>query len=134
MTPFALRSVLLRQTTTFVGVGLMATSVHYLVLVSMVQLLGTSPVPSTLLGFCCGGFISYSLNRRHTFASERPHGEAVWRFAVVAGVGFVVTFLLMGLFVDRWREPYLPAQVVTTGIVMFWTFTANRVWTFAGDL
>ena len=125
------RSTLLRQTTSFVGVGLMSTSVHYLVLVTMVQLLGTAPVPSALLGFCCGGFVSYHLNRRHTFSSDRPHGEAVWRFAVVAGVGFVMTFLLMGLFVDRWSRPYLLAQVVTTGIVMFWTFAANRMWTFA---
>ncbi len=112
----------------------MATSVHYLVLVTLVQLLGTPPVPSALLGFCCGGFVSYNLNRRHTFSSDRPHGEAVWRFAVVAGVGFVMTFLLMGLFVDRWKRPYLLAQVVTTGIVMFWTFAANRMWTFADDV
>ncbi len=130
---FGRHDVLVRQLVSFVKIGLAATAVHYAVLVGTVQLLGTSPVPSALLGYCCGGFLSYALNRRHTFRSARPHGEAVWRFALVAGVGFVLTFLLMGLLVDRWRIAYLLAQVATTGVVMFWTFAANRLWTFAGQ-
>ena len=126
------RDPLVRQLVSFVRIGLAATALHYAVLVGMVQGLRTSPVPSALLGYCCGGFLSYALNRRHTFQSERPHGEAVWRFAVVAGVGFLLTFALMALLVGRWRVPYLAAQVLTTGLVMFWTFAANRAWTFAG--
>ena len=126
------REALVRQLVSFVRVGLAATALHYAVLVGTVQGLGTAPVPSALLGYCCGGVLSYALNRRHTFRSDRPHGEAVWRFAMVAFVGFLLTFLLMALLVDRWRVPYLLAQVLTTGLVMFWTFAANRFWTFAG--
>ena len=125
------RSVFGRQLTSFVGVGLLSTSLHYLVLISTVQLFHTAPVPSALLGYCCGGFLSYSLNRRHTFASDRPHAEAIWRFALVSGVGFGVTFLLMGVLVDVWHRPYMLAQVATTGVVMIWNFMANRFWTFA---
>ena len=128
------RTGLFRQTTSFVGVGVIATGLHYLVLIATVQIFGGAPVPAALLGYCCGGVVSYGLNRRHTFASDRPHHEAFWRFAVVAGVGFILTFLLMALFVDRWGRPYLLAQAVTTLIVMFWTFTANRFWTFAEAL
>ena len=129
---FERHDLLVRQLVSFVRIGLLATALHYAVLVGTVQGLGASPVPSALLGYCCGGFLSYALNRRHTFRSERAHGEALWRFAVVAGVGFLLTFLLMALLVDRWRVPYLAAQVLTTGLVMFWTFAANRAWTFAG--
>jgi putative flippase GtrA len=74
--------------------------------------------------------LSYWLNRRLTFQSDRPHQEAGWRFAVVAGVGFGLTAVLMHLFVDRAGAPYLPAQLVTTGIVLFWSFVANKFWTF----
>jgi putative flippase GtrA len=28
--------------------------------------------------------------------------------------------------------PYLPAQLVTTGIVLVWSFLANKMWTFRG--
>ena len=90
-------------------------------------------VPAALTGFCVGGILSYVLNRRHTFGSERPHGEAAWRFALVAGVAFVLTWLFMRLFVETWHAPYLPAQMVTTVLVMAWTFAANRFWTFRGE-
>ena len=125
------RNLLFRQMTSFVGVGVLSTSLHYLVLITLVQVLGAAPVPSALLGYCCGGFLSYSLNRRHTFVSDRPHAEAVWRFTLVSAVGFAMTFVLMYGLVDRWRLPYLPAQVLTTGIVMVWNFAGNRFWTFA---
>ena len=36
----------------------------------------------------------------------------------------------MAQMVDRWHLPYLLAQVVTTALVMVWTFSANRLWTF----
>ena len=74
----------------------------------LVQLAHKPPVPATLLGFCVGGIISYRLNRQHTFKSSKRHREAVWRFAAVAGVGFVATALLMTLAVD-WRPPALSA-------------------------
>ena len=84
-----------------------------------------------LEGFVVGGVVSYLLNRRHTFASDRPHEEAGWRFALVAAGGFGLTYLLMSLFVERLGAPYLPAQLVTTVLIMFVTFFANRAWTFA---
>lgn len=121
---------LTRQLTTFAGVGVLAAVGHYGTLIGLVELAGTAAVPATLAGFVVGGVISYGLNRRHTFASDRPHGEATWRFALVAAVGFVLTGLFMHLFVDRWSAPYLPAQVVTTGLVLVWTFIANKLWTF----
>ena len=125
------RNPFVRQLTSFVGVGLLATSLHYLVLISLVQVFGASPVPAALLGYCGGGFLSYSLNKRHTFVSDRPHAEAIWRFALVSAVGFVMTFILMFGLVDKWHRPYLLAQVLTTGIVMVWNFAANRFWTFS---
>ena len=91
-------------------------------------------MPAALCGFTLGGVLSYRLNRRHTFGSERPHEEAAWRFALVAGVAFVLTYALMRVMVEGWSIPYLPAQVATSGLVMIWTFAANKLWTFRGEL
>ena len=77
--------------------------------------------------------MSYRLNRRHTFGSERPHEEAIWRFTLVAGVAFVLTYALMRVLVEGWLIPYLPSQLVTSGLVMIWTFAANKLWTFCGE-
>ncbi len=119
-----------RQFSAFAVVGAIATAVHYAALIGLKELAQWPVIPSTLAGYCSGGLVSYVFNRRHTFDSDRPHAEAGWRFALVATVGFFLTWGSMQLFVERWDAPYLPAQAVTTGLVMFWSFTANRLWTF----
>jgi putative flippase GtrA len=119
-----------RQIIAFAGVGVAAAVAHYGLLIGLVELAAWSAVPATLVGYVGGGLVSYALNRRHTYRSDRPHGEAGWRFAVVAGVGFFLTFAAMALFVERLGAPYLPAQVVTTGLVLVWSFLAHKLWTF----
>jgi putative flippase GtrA len=123
-------SGLVRQVSAFFGVGLAAAVVHYGLLIGLVEAGGFAPVPATLAGYIGGGIVSYGLNRRHTYASDRPHAEATWRFAVVAFVGFLLTGLLMHGLVDRLGVPYLAAQFLTTGIVLVWSFLAHKLWTF----
>jgi putative flippase GtrA len=119
-----------RQITVFALVGVVATLLHYVVLVALVELAHRPPALAALGGYVVGGIVSYGLNRRHAFASDRPHEEATWRFALVASVGFCLTYLFMDAFVARLGAPYLPAQMATTGLVFFWSFLANRLWTF----
>lgn len=119
-----------RQLASYASVGVVATLAHYAVLLTLVEGAGWRPVPATLHGYVVGGVVSYLLNRRHTFVSDRSHADAGWRFALVAFVGFCVTLAIMRLFVDIWGAPYLPAQVVTTVLVMFMTFAINKAWTF----
>ncbi len=119
-----------RQISAFVIVGLFAVIAHYGALIALVELLSWDPVPATLIGYLCGGVTSYILNRRHTFDSHRAHREAIWRFSAVAAVGFVITGALMTFFVEKLVIPYLLAQIITTGIVQFWSFLGNKLWTF----
>ncbi len=121
---------LVSQLATYASVGAVATAVHYAILVGLVEAGGWRPVPATLCGYVVGGVVAYVLNRRHTFASDRPHAEAGWRFAATAFLGFCITFLLMSLFVERLGASYLLAQLVTTVLAMFVTFAVNRRWTF----
>lgn len=122
---------LARQFGAFFGVGIAAAVVHYGLLVGLVEGGGFQPVPATLAGYLAGGFVSYALNRKHTYESSRPHREATWRFAAVAVVGFLLTWIFMHAFTVWLGAPYFPAQLVTTGIVMLWSFIAHKAWTFA---
>lgn len=107
-----------------------AAAAHYSALIGLVELARWRAVPATLAGYVVGGLVSYVLSRRHVFESARSHGEAGGRFALVAGVGFLLTYGAMHLMVDRFGAPYLPAQIVTTGLVMGWSFLAHKLWTF----
>jgi putative flippase GtrA len=119
-----------RQFSIFVFVGLFAALAHYGALIGLVEAAGWRPVPATLIGYVAGGVVSYVLNRRHTYASERPHSEAGWRFAVVAGVGFGLTWASMYVLHDMLGAHYLASQLLTTGVVLVWSFAAHRMWTF----
>ena len=122
---------MLKQLSSFVGVGVVASLIHYALLVTLVEVGGLAPVPSALCGFTAGGIVSYGLNRRHTFVSDRPHEQAAWRFALVASIAFLLTYLAMRVLHEAGHLHYMPAQIVTTLLVMIWTFGANRLWTFA---
>jgi putative flippase GtrA len=125
-----LSPALARQFAAFFGVGLVAAIVHYGLLISLVEGYRMDPVPAALAGYVAGGIVSYLLNRRHTYASDRPHVEATWRFALVAVIGFGLTWAGMAVLVRGLAVPYLAAQLVTTGIVLFWSFLAHKFWTF----
>ena len=128
--PAFLPPALVRQFATFFGVGAVAAIAHYGLLISLVEGYRLDPVPAALAGYVAGGVVSYLLNRRHTYASARPHRQATWRFGVVAAIGFGLTWIGMVLFVRGLAMPYLVGQLITTGIVLFWSFIAHKLWTF----
>lgn len=119
-----------RQFGTYFVVGGGVTALHYSLLITLVEMFKVDPVLATSVGYVVGGVASYLLHRRITYASDRPHGEATWRFLTVWSIGLSITACVMTLLVHRLGLPYLLAQVMTTGITLFWNFTAHRFWTF----
>jgi putative flippase GtrA len=122
--------LMIAQFKRFFGVGLAAFAVHYVLLIVGVELAHMPAVPASLVGYVGGGIVSYVLNRTLTFASDTPYGASMRRFIIVSGVGFGLTYVLMSLFTRTFQMPYLLAQVITTGIIMFWSFLAHKFWTF----
>jgi putative flippase GtrA len=122
---------LLKQFVTFFGVGVAATITDWSTFFVLTHFFGVENVHAALIAYCCGGVISYTLNRAHTFDSDRSHFEAGWRFAVVMAVGFSLTGLFVWIFADRLGLPPMAARVISTGIVFFWNYIAHKLWTFA---
>ena len=120
-----------RQLVAYVVAGGLTAVAHYGVLIGLVELGHVDPVPATLAGFIVGAVVSYTLNRWMTFDATRGHVEAGWRFAVIAAGGFVLTGILMHLFVSRAGLPYLPMQIVTTGVVMVFSCLGHKFFSFA---
>ena len=120
-----------RQLAAYVLAGGLTAVAHYGVLIGLVELAHADPVPATLAGFIVGALVSYALNRWMTFDATRSHAQAGWRFALIAAGGFVLTGILMHLFVARAGLPYLPMQLVTTGVVMVFSFLGHKFFSFA---
>ncbi len=122
-----------RQFSVFFGVGVVALIVDYATMVLLKQVFGLDPALAVAFSYIVGGIISYILNRRHTFETDRSHVQAGWRFATVMIVGFSLTVLFEYLFADVLGLQYFVARVLTTGIVFFWNFVAHRGWTFSAS-
>ena len=120
------------QLVRFAGAGTAATATHYVTLILLVELSGMNPTVASVIGYGASWVVNYSLNYRVTFKSARPHREALGRFVSVGIVALLLNSTVMatatavGLY-------YLLAQVLATSLVFCWTFTCNRLWTFAAD-
>ena len=130
MTRYASMAALFRQFINFTGVGFVSAIGHYGLLIALVQLAGIAAVPASAAGALLGAWINYTLNYHFTFRSSKRHREAALKFAAVATVGLVLNTLFMWVGVDLIGAHYLLAQVVTTGLVLIWSFAGNRFWTF----
>lgn len=118
----------------FSAAGVFAAIGHYGTLIGLSELAGVRPVPASLAGFLVGGVISYTLNYRFTFRSTKQHGEALTKFLAVAAIGFLLNGAVMAAFTGPGGVHYLLAQLVATGVVLLWTFSCNRFWTFREKL
>ena len=114
----------------FCSVGVLAAIGHYGTLVLLVAGLAFRPVPAALAAYLMGGVISYAFNYRWVFGSAKQHRVAVPQFVSVAAVGFVLTGVSMSILTGSIGLHWFAAQLATTGLVMLWSFVANRLWTF----
>jgi putative flippase GtrA len=115
----------------FAGIGVVATSIQYLILVAGVHLAHAAPVVASSIGFFIAALVNYALNRRYTFGSRKPHVEAVTKFATVAAIGLALNGMLLAAGTQILGLNYLLAQVLATLAVLIWNYSANASWTFA---
>ena len=114
----------------FAGVGAISAVGHYGLLIALVEAYSVAAVPASAAGALLGAIVNYSLNYRYTFRSTVPHGPAIGKFAIVATTGLILNSVFMWIGVDLLGIHYLLAQVITTALVLVWSYCGNRFWTF----
>ncbi|MDH5512964.1 MAG: GtrA family protein [Gammaproteobacteria bacterium] len=114
----------------FAMVGGIATAIHFLILITLVRGADMNAVWASALGFTFSAICNYYLNYRFTFRSNTAHRHAVMKFVAVACVGLALNSLTMLIATEYLGTHYLLAQVIATGLVLLWSFSGNRWWTF----
>jgi putative flippase GtrA len=118
------------QFVSFAGVGVVATAIHYAILIALVRRGAMHPALATGAGATVGAVVSYLLNYHYTFRSSNGHAASMAKFGVVAGTAVILNSLCMLLGTEGLGMHYVLSQIVATGLVLIWTFLANRSWTF----
>lgn len=133
MTPEFLQQLLARDVVRdflrFATVGAVATAAHYAVMIALTELGGMNPVAATVCGFALGAVVSYTLNRRYTFAVQPAYMRGFLKFAIVIGIGAVLNAAIVALFI-RAGLHYMAGQVIATGVVLVWNFAGARLIVF----
>jgi len=124
---------LINQFLCFSGVGIIGTLAHYFTLIGLVEIVSLKAVLASVIGFIVGAMVNYFLNYYITFKSTKSHHEAIIKFFTVALIGLILNTLIMALATEVFALYYLLAQVISTGLVLLWNFTGNRLWTFWGE-
>jgi putative flippase GtrA len=133
MTPEFLQHLLARAVVRdflrFAAVGVVATAVHYAVLIGLTELAGVHPVIGTACGALTGGVVSYTLNRLYTFTARPAYMRGLAKFIIVISIGAALNAGIVAFFmwVGLW---YLVAQFIATAIVLIWNFAVSRVVVF----
>ena len=143
-TPLAHRPGL-RQLVKFGIVGASSTAVNFTVLNLMLVVLHQTKYPSVTVAFLVSVVNGYVWNRRWTFkaAPAKAVHTQFTQFLLVNTVGLGLDLLIIKLLsapLERYLHfpnPHLTmvvatnlAQLVATGVAVFWNFFANRLWTF----
>jgi putative flippase GtrA len=119
MTPFA----------RYLGVGALATAVHYGLLVLLVERFGWLAWLGAGAGAVVGAQVAYLGNRWLTFDHRGAVARSWVRFQLTAVAGAVLGMVLVGA-AERLGLHYLLGQVVATVLATLLTYAINRRWTF----
>lgn len=110
--------------------GLTAVIIHYLVMVSLVELTSTPPLLGSFAGFVIGTMVNYTLQYNWTFQSKQSHKQAFLRYLTITIGMLALNLMIFQLANNQLGLDYRIAQLFATGIVFLANFTINSRYTF----
>ncbi|MEI2692940.1 MAG: GtrA family protein [Anaerolineae bacterium] len=124
----------------FAIVGAIGMVVDLAVLTFAREVLGLSLSLAVGLGFSVAVVSNFTWNCLWTFpeSQARPIATQLGQFTFINLIGLALNELIVlglhPLFSKALVDPpaYLAAKVIAIGVVLFWNYGANRIWTYRG--
>ncbi|GAB4561424.1 MAG: hypothetical protein Kow0047_08760 [Anaerolineae bacterium] len=124
----------------FATVGAVGMVVDLSILNALIKLAGWALLYANSVSFTVAVLNNFTWNRLWTFpeSRSRPIRTQLPQFATVNVIGLAINNLVLlsvyhvirGLIPDPWN--YNLAKMFAIGVVLFWNFSANRLWTYRG--
>lgn len=117
------------QLASYSAAGVLATSVHYLIMAGLINS-GWMPVSASTAGAIAGALTAYLANRLWTFKASHSTRRML-RFMAVAALGLLLNAVFL-FTIHQWLiTSIIAAQLTTTALVFVATFVINLKWSFA---
>lgn len=138
-----------RRFVKFAVVGALGSVTDFTILNLLIELARFPSLMANGVGFCAAVLQNFLLNRWWTYPESRVHStrRQMAMFALVSLAGLGINLVVFRFF-DELLRPYWTdwlssvdlgftvsynaAKLIAIGVVLFWNFVANRLWTFKG--
>lgn len=118
----------------FVAVGVLATLVHWAVVVALVSQGHWPPLVANIGAWLVAVAVSFAGQHAWTYAGHGvPICAAVLRFALVSAAGFTINEAAYAGLLIWTNFDYDHLLAVVLAFTAFATYTAGRLWVFAAD-
>lgn len=122
---------LIRELLQFGLIGLCAASVHFGIVVFLVEINHLQPLLANVVAFIFAFQVSYWGNRYWTFgASNTLHRVALPRLFLVCSIGFMANESLFYIFLTQLNLIYPIALFLVLCILPLATFLVGKFWVF----
>jgi putative flippase GtrA len=124
----------------FATVGAIGMLVDIAILNALHKLLGLMVLWANTVSFSAAVVSNFTWNRLWTFPESRarPLVPQLVQFAIVNVVGLAINNLVLWLALQVLQHlvpdpfDYNLAKITAIGVVLFWNFGINRIWTYRG--
>lgn len=126
-----LKNKLFRQLIRFGMVGASAATVHFSIVISLVEVGLMQPLIANVVGFLVAFQVSYWGHRYWTFhETSALHRIALPKLLLVASSGFAANESLFYIFTVVFNLPYPLALFLILSILPAINFTLSKLWVF----
>jgi putative flippase GtrA len=116
----------------FVMVGGLAASVHFMVVLMLVEYFQTAPLAANGLAFCIAFCVSFTGQKRFTFTgSNKSAQQSFFPYLLISITSFVCNELLLGIGIYVFKFPYQITLFCVLIIVALGTYFSSKYWAFA---
>ncbi|MBA4337146.1 hypothetical protein C0416_05260 [bacterium] len=88
---------------------------------------------ATALAYIAATVIAFSIHKKVTFHDHsNVPGKQFMSFFIISIINFILTILIMHVFIDLMHIWYMLSKFITATILLFFSYAMNRLWTFKG--
>lgn len=116
----------------FCIIGTLNTVLDFFLYYVFTRLLDIYFIVANIISFALVSLMSFFLNKRWTFRDQnhRIHLQYM-KFLTVVTLGLLLNTSLLYVFVRWLHISDLVAKAFAVGVVLFWNFGMNKLWTFS---
>jgi putative flippase GtrA len=100
-------------------------------LYSLVEFAHMSVLYATATSYIAATVIAFFLHKKLTFHDHSNGvGKQFTSFFIISTINFILTILIMHVFIDILHIWYMISKFITATILLFLSYGLNRIWTF----